>query len=200
MTLKTCATAAVLAGAIGAVCATGPAAAQQIAVAPGAPIKGLCVYSQQEVLGQSQAGAAANQKLAGFQQSITAELKPTADKLNADAKDFDARRASLPAAQVQQQSADLQRRARDLDTLNRTRGDQLQRTRNDAINRISKASLPMLNASLTAHACALVVDKGSAYSVNPAMDLTGEVVQKLNAAMPSIDLQLAAPAAAAPAK
>ena len=58
---------------------------------------------------------------------------------------------------------------------------------------IGAAALPALNAALTAHRCSIVLDKGRVYSVNAAMDLTPEVIQKVNAALPTITLQLAAP-------
>ena len=35
-----------------------------------------------------------------------------------------------------------------------------------------------LNAAITGHRCAIVVDKSRVYSVNAAMDLTTEVIQK----------------------
>ena len=61
------------------------------------------------------------------------------------------------------------------------------------LDAIGAAALPALNATLTAHRCSIVVDKSRVYSVNAAMDLTTEVIQKLNAALPTVTLQLAAP-------
>jgi len=192
MTTTSTATAAALAGALAVLCAALPAAAQ-IAQAPGVPLKGFCVYSEQNLLGQSQVGVVANQKLAQIQQSVTAEIKTTTDQLVAEARALDAKKATTPAAQYQQQVADIQRRAKDEDALTRVRNDQLGRTRDDAIARITKAAVPLFNASLAAHGCAIVLDKAPVYSVNPAMDLTPEVTQKLNAVMTTIDVQLAAP-------
>jgi Skp family chaperone for outer membrane proteins len=167
-----------------------PPADAQVAPASGAPIQGVCIYSLSEALGESQAGRIGTQKLVALQQAIDAELKPTADKLSADAKDLASRRGSTPPAQYQQQLADLQRRARDLDALDRGRKDQLARTHNDAVARISRAATPLFNASAAEHRCALVLDKAPLYSANPAMDLTPDVVRRLNAALPSIDVQL----------
>jgi Skp family chaperone for outer membrane proteins len=168
-------------------------AVAQIVAAPGAPLAGVCVYSQEMVLSQSQAGIAANQQLARLQQGVTAELKPANDTLLGDARALEARKASTPAAQYQQSAIDLQRRAQAQDTLSRTRSDQLVRTRDTAVGQIGTAALPALNAALTAHRCSIVIDKGRVYSVNAAMDLTPEVIQKVNAALPTITLQLAAP-------
>ncbi|HLZ84019.1 MAG TPA: OmpH family outer membrane protein [Caulobacteraceae bacterium] len=168
-------------------------AAAQVVAAPGAPLAGVCVYSEELVLSQSQAGVAANQQLARFQQSVSAELKPANDALINDAKALEARKATTPAAQYQQSASDLQRRAQAQDALARTRNDQLVRTRDEAVRQIGTAALPGLNASLTAHRCSIVIDKGRVYSVNAAMDLTPEVIQKVNAALPTVNLQLAAP-------
>jgi len=171
----------------------GPALAQ-VTPAPGAPLAGVCVYSENVILGQSQAGAGANQQLTQLQTSINAELRAARDKLVADDQALTAKKAQLSAADFAAQGAALQTRARDLQTLATTRNSQLTRTRDSAIAQISKAAVPLLNASLTAHRCAVVLDKGAIYSVNPAMDLTGEVLQRLNATLPAITVTLAAPA------
>ena len=178
-----------------------PGASAQVVAAPGAPLAGVCVYSQEVTLSQSQAGISANQQLSKMQQSIGAELKAANDALVNEAKALEARKATTPAAQFQQSAADLQRRAQAQDGLTRTRNDQLGRTRDEAVRQIGAAAIPALNASLTAHHCSIVVDKSRVYSVNAAMDLTPEVTQKVNAALPTITLQLAAPQqAAAPAR
>jgi Skp family chaperone for outer membrane proteins len=181
--------------------ASGAAAQSQVIAAPGAPLSGVCVYSEEVTLSQSQAGIAANQQLAKLQQSINAELKPTTDALVNDAKALQARKASTPAAQYDQSTADLQRRAQAQDALARTRNDQLVRTRDEAVRQIGVAALPALNAAITGHRCAIVVDKSRVYSVNAAMDITSEVIQKVNASLPTVTLQLAAPQQpAAPAR
>jgi len=170
--------------------AVSPAQAQIIA-APGAPLTGVCVYSENVVLGQSQAGASANQQLSQLQQSANAELRAARDRLVADDQALTAQKARLPAADFAQKTAELQTRARDLQNLANARNAQLTRTRDGAIAQISKAAAPILNASLAARRCAIVLDKGPIYSVNPAMDLTGEVIQRLNATLPAITVTLA---------
>ena len=180
-------------GSAAALAVLASAANAQVVAAPGAPLAGVCVYSEEMTLTQSQAGAAANQQLAKMQQSVGAELKTTNDALISEAKALEARKASTPAAQYQQSASDLQRRAQAQDALTRTRNDQLGRTRDAAVRQIGAAALPALNAALTAHRCSIVLDKGRVYSVNAAMDLTPEVIQKVNAALPTVTLQLAAP-------
>ena len=192
MILRPFAPALVLGGAA-ALAALASGAAAQIVAAPGAPVAGVCVYSEEIVLAQSKAGVAANEQLAKMQQSVNAELKTGNDSLITDAKALEARKASTPAAQYQQSATDLQRRAQTQDNLARTRNDQLVRTRDEAVRQIGVAALPALNATLTAHRCAIVVDKGRVYSVNAAMDLTPEVIQKINTTLPTVTLQLAAP-------
>ena len=182
-----------LLGGAAALAALASGATAQVVAAPGAPLAGVCVYSEEMVLGQSQAGVAANQQLAKMQQNVAAELKATNDALITEARALEARKASTPAAQYQQSAGDLQRRAQTQDALTRTRNDQLVRTRDEAVRQVGVAALPALNAALTAHRCSIVIDKGRVYSVNAAMDLTPEVIQKVNAALPSITLQLAAP-------
>ncbi len=183
---------AVLAGCAAVGLATGPAAAQ-IAQAPGAPVAGICIYSENALLGRSEAGVAANRQLAAFQQSASADVGAQRDKLVADVRALDAQKVQLPGATYAQRQADLQRRAQDLQTLSQVRNDQLARTRDAAISEISRAALPLLNAVIATHRCSVVFNGASVYTINPAMDLTGEVIQRLNASLPSVTLQLAAP-------
>jgi len=184
----------VLLSALGLTLAAALPARAQVTPAPGAPLAGVCVYSENVILGQSQAGAGANQQLTQLQTSVNSELRAARDKLVADDQALTARKATLSAADFTAQGAALQTRARDLQNLATTRNGQLTRTRDAAIAQISRAAQPLLNASLTAHRCAIVLDKGPVYSVNPAMDLTGEVLQRLNATLPAITVTLAAPA------
>lgn len=171
--------------------AAGAPATAQVVAAPGPPLAGVCVYSENVLLGQSQAGVSANRQLTQIQASVNNELRALQDKLVADDQALTAQKATLPAAEFGQRTTALQARARDLQNLSNVRNGQLTRTRNGAIAEISKAALPLLNASLTAHRCAIVLDKGPIYTVNPAMDLTGEVIQQLNAALPAITVTLA---------
>ena len=171
-------------------------ASAQITPAPGAPLAGVCVYSEEMLLTQSAAGVSANQQLATLQRSVSSQIQASNEALVNEAKALEARKATIPAAQYQQSVADLQRRAKDQDDLRRTRADQLVRTRDQAAAKIDAAAVPALNASLTAHRCAIVIDKGRVYSVNAAMDLTAEVMQKVNAALPTVTVELAAPATA----
>jgi Skp family chaperone for outer membrane proteins len=190
-------TATLFLGSAAAVAVLASGADAQVVAAPGAPLAGVCVYSEEMILTQSQAGVAANQQLGRMQQSVNTELKTGTDALVNEARALEARKASTPAAQYQQSASDLQRRAQAQDALARTRNDQLGRTRDEAVRQLGAAALPALNASLTAHRCSIVLDKGRVYSVNAAMDLTPEVIQKVNAALPTLTLQLAAPQQAA---
>jgi len=171
--------------------AAGAPAAAQVVAAPGAPLAGVCVYSENVLLGQSQAGVSANRQLTQIQASVNNELRALQDKLVADDQALTAQKSTLPASEFSQRTTALQTRARDLQNLSNARNGQLTRTRDGAIAQISKVALPLLNASLTAHRCAIVLDKGPVYTVNPAMDLTGEVMQKLNAVLPAITVTLA---------
>ena len=170
-------------------------ASAQIVQAPGAPINGICVYSESALLGQSAAGVAANRQLAQLQQSVNAQIVAMRDKIVADSRALAAQKGQLSAAAYNQQTADLQRRANDLQSLTQTRNNQLNRTRDQGIAQISTAALPLFNAAVAEHHCAIVLDKTPVYTVNPAMDLTGEIISRLNTKLPSISLQLAAPQA-----
>jgi Skp family chaperone for outer membrane proteins len=171
----------------------GAHAQPRIVDAPGAPLSGICTYSAQVVLGTSLAGVAANQRLASLSQQQASQLQPMGTQLDADGKALTAQKATLAAAVYQQKLNALQQRAQDLRALAQTRNTQLERTRDIAVGQISAATVPLLNAAIAAHRCSIVVDKGATYTVNPAMDITPEITQKLNTAMPTISFDLAPP-------
>jgi Skp family chaperone for outer membrane proteins len=185
---------AMVLGGVAILAASGAQAQQQVTPAPGAALPGVCVYSENVVVSTSSAGVAATAKLNQIQQSIAGQLNATRGQIDADNKALGPQKATLPAATYQQKVTALQQRAQDWNTLAQTRNAQFTHTRELALTQIANASVPLLNASVAAHRCSIVIDRGATYTSNATMDLTAEVIQKLNASMPSISFELAAPA------
>jgi hypothetical protein len=90
-------------------------------------------------------------------------------------------------------SDSLQHRAERLTALSHIRSRQIAETRTEAFGRIAATAEPLLTASVADHHCAILLDRGAGYSVNPDMDLTNDVITRLNGVMPVINLQLAPP-------
>jgi Skp family chaperone for outer membrane proteins len=159
----------------------------------GAPIGGVCVYSENSVVTDSRAGIGAFEELAQLKQSMDADMRAARDKLVADERSLTSRQGQIPAAEFNAGTADLLKRAQDLAALTRTRESQVTRTWDGVVAQIRQAAQGQMNASAAAHHCAMILDRGAGYHVGSGMDLTADVTQRLNGVMPSVNLQLAPP-------
>jgi Skp family chaperone for outer membrane proteins len=182
----------------------GAALAQAAAPAPtyGPPISGLCLFGQGQALGQSKAGISANQQLEQFLKSVDAELKAAAAPIVADDHALGAQKASMPAAEYQQQLGKLRQRYADLAHTRDLRRAQLALTRKDALTQVAKAMATSLAATITERHCSVIFERTGAYGAAEGMDITADVIQRMNTALPSVTLSLAPPEAvqkAAPA-
>ncbi len=159
----------------------------------GPPIGGVCVYSENSVVTDSKAGIEAFEELAQLKQSMDADMRAARDKLVADERNLTSRQGQIPAAEFNNGTADLLKRAQDLAALTRTRENQVTRTWDGVVAQIRQAAQGQLTASAAAHHCAMILDRGAGYRVGSGMDLTGDVTQRLNGVMPTVTLQLAPP-------
>lgn len=181
---------------------TAPAAAPAPVTAPavnvptyGAPIAGICVFSRDVALSTSDAGLGVNKQLAPLYQAAQTDLNGQRDTLTKDNKTLFAEKAKLSAAKFQARLAALQQRAQVYNSALQTRNAQFTQTRAKAMDQIAAAVTPILVDAITAHHCALVVERASIYGANPAMDLTADVVKQLNIAMPTLTVSLLPPEA-----
>ncbi len=159
----------------------------------GPPIGGVCVYSENSVVTDSKAGIEAFEELAQLKQSMDADMRAARDKLVADERNLTSRQGQIPAAEFNNGTADLLKRAQDLAALTRTRENQVTRTWDGVVAQIRQAAQGQMTASAAAHHCAMILDRGAGYRVGSGMDLTGDVTQRLNGVMPTVTLQLAPP-------
>ena len=165
--------------------AAGSAAAQAQAPAnPGPVIPGVCVFHNDRLLTQSTAGQSVQ---AGMQRLITevqGELAPYGATLQTEAQ----------ALQQGGQAADpdgsrmraWRARAEEAQQLEQRRQAELQYTQQMQIRTIAQSADPILVAVYQERGCGLMLDRSAVYISNPAMDVTDLVIQRLNAALPSV--------------
>ena len=153
----------------------------------GPPLTGVCVFSRQGAVGASSAGKAAAARLEQLAQVVRAELDPQRTSLETDAKAFESQRASLSADARQKQEVALSQRAQTFQQLSDTRRQELQLTQQKAIGRINEQVGPIAQAVYQSHNCSILLNGDDAvFAANPAMDLTGQVVQQLNTKLPTL--------------
>ena len=165
--------------------AAGSAAAQAQAPAnPGPILPGVCVFHNDRLLAQSTAGQSVQ---AGMQRLITevqGELAPYGATLQTEAQ----------ALQQGGQAADpdgtrmraWRQRAEEAQLLEQRRQAELQYTQQMQVRTIAQAADPILVAVYQERGCGLLLDRSAVYIFNPAMDVTDTVIQRLNAALPSV--------------
>jgi Skp family chaperone for outer membrane proteins len=162
----------------------------------GPPIPGVCVFSRDVALNTSQAGVSANQQIQKMEQDAEATIGPERTAITEADKALSAEKPKLAPAKYQERAAALQQRVQAYSVLVQTRNAQFSHTHDKAMSQIAQAVTPILVATITDHKCSLVVERGGIYGANPAMDLTPEVVQKLNAVLPTITVTLEPPPSA----
>jgi Skp family chaperone for outer membrane proteins len=151
---------------------------------PGPAIPGVCVYFNQRLLATSTAGQAVQTRMEQLATEVQGELAPYATSIQNE----------ITALQQGGQTADpdgarrtaLQARITEAQTLEQTRQDELRYTLSEQRRQISVAVEPILVAVYQERGCGILIDRESVFILNPAMDVTDVVIQRLNTALPTL--------------
>jgi outer membrane protein len=166
--------------------AAATASAAQPALVHGPVIAGVCVFSNEGALATSLVGKAAAARLQQLRAQVAAELSGEQTSLQEDIKAFQAKRASLTQDQIQAESQPLEQRYQALNQKGGQRERELQATLSKARGRIDQAIEPIVKTIYQDRHCSLLLNGEAVMAVNPAMDLTPAVVERLNASMSTI--------------
>jgi len=156
----------------------------------GPPTPGVCFLSKQRVLDDSNAGAAANQRIAALRQAVEQELSGERQAIANDANVLQIQKPVIDIAIYQQRAGALALRQQAFQTLENTRNDQLARTRADVTAHLIGQLAPILAAVLSEHRCSAVLESSGAYAFNPSMDLTNEIIGVMNSRLPAFPFDL----------
>lgn len=179
--------------------AAGSAAAQAQAPAnPGPVIPGVCIIHSERLLGVSTAGQslqAGMQRLVG---EVQGELQPYGAAIQTEGQQLQQGGAAADPQGTRRQA--LQQRIQEAQQLEQTRQQELQYTQQMQIRAINQAADPILAAIYQERGCGLLLDRAGVYMANPAMDVTDIAIQRLNAALPSLNFNRMPVPAQAPAQ
>lgn len=153
---------------------------------PGPVIPGVCVYFNQQALAQSTVGQAVQTRMEQLAQEVQGEIAPYATQLQTEYQALQQGAATIPADQLNQRRQALQQRAQEAQQLEQTRDNELRYTLAEQRKKISEAIEPILVAVYQEKGCGILVDRESVFIMNPAMDVTPLVIQRLNAALPTL--------------
>lgn len=151
---------------------------------PGPVIPGVCVYFNQRLLATSTVGQSVQARMEQLATEVQGELTPYATSIQAE----------ITSLQQGGQAADpdgarrtaLQARIQEAQTLEETRQNELRYTLSEQRRLISAAVEPILVAVYQERGCGILLDRESVFVVNPAMEVTDLVIQRLNAQLPSL--------------
>lgn len=172
--------------AIASLAASSALAQSQGPANPGPAIPGVCVYFNQQALAQSTVGQAVQARMEQLAQEVQGEIAPYATQLQTEYQALQQGAATIPADQLNQRRQALQQRAQEAQQLEQTRDNELRYTLGEQRKKISEAIEPILVAVYQEKGCGILVDRESVFIMNPAMDVTPLVIQRLNAALPTL--------------
>lgn len=150
---------------------------------PGPAIPGVCVYFNQQLLAQSTAGVAVQARMEQLATEVQGELQPYATTIQSEIQRLQA--AGATATDADRQA--LQTRIQEAQQLEQTRENELRYTLGEQRRLISAAVEPVLVAVYQERGCGILIDRESVFILNPAMDVTPTVIERVNAALPTLN-------------
>jgi len=172
----------------------GQAAAQAQGPAnPGPVIPGVCVFHNERLLAQSTVGVSVRDGMRTLSDQVSGELQPYAQSIQAEITALEQGRGTIPEQEFAQRSQALQQRIREAQQLEAQRQQELEYTLNMQLRAIAQATDPILVAVYQERGCGLLLSREAVIEMNPAMDITDVVVQRLNAALPSLSFSRMTP-------
>ena len=161
------------------------------AVAQGTKI---LVVDQGRVLTESRAGQDMRNKIENIEGQMQRELQPTAQSLEQLGATIEAKTANTtPEAmradtQLQQQARDYQTRLRSLSQESDRRSAELAMTQQKAGVAFREALKPVLDEVMSEQGAQIMLSASDVMIALPTVDVTDQVIQKLNARTPSINV------------
>jgi outer membrane protein len=162
-----------------------PPAANQPPPPQGPALPGVCVLSNEAAVYNSAVGKAVVARLAQLNQQAEAEIKGQQTTLQADAQKLQSQKATLPPEQYQQQGQALQQRANELQRTAQVRNREMQLTQEKALQTFGSHMDPIVRQVFVQRSCSILLNENSLVYPAPAMDITRQVVQGLDAKIQS---------------
>ena len=162
------------------------AAAQQTPTNPGPVLPGICSFSGERVLATSTAGQALQARMVQLYQEVQGELQPYATSIESEAQQLQQSAASLSEADRNTRVQALQTRDRELQQLQQTRANELRYTQSVQAQTIDNAARPIVIAVYQERGCGVLLSADAVAYINPAMDITDTVIQRLNGQLPTL--------------
>lgn len=167
-----------------------------IALSPAATAQGtkVVVIDRVKIYAESLAGQDLRTKVAAIETTMQGELKPSADKLQADGTSLESRtqgmtrEAILADATLKAEVEQLSREAQLFQQSRQITANELALTERAALAEFNNALIPVLREVVAENNANIILDKSQVVFVDEATDVSATVIAKLNAATPTINV------------
>jgi Skp family chaperone for outer membrane proteins len=156
-------------------------------------VAGICLFSQEQLIGRSKVGQAATTRLRELAQQAQANLAAEQARLQARGKAFEAKRPTLTPLQQEAEGKALNARAQALQAQAGERSQQIDATKTRAYGQVLAQARPFIAQAYAAHGCGLLFARETVLSGNLGNDLTAEVLAAMDAKVSPIPFDLEPP-------
>lgn len=149
------------------------------------------VIDKSAILRASKAGQDITNQIRAMADQAKSEIDPQGRALKSEIDAFKAQAGSMTPEQRQARTAALEARQRAFEQLAGTKQQRIQMALAGANHEMEKAIGPILKQVMADHHANLVVDKQAVIlATDSSFDVTQEVVQKLDAVLPSVKVEM----------
>ena len=170
--------------------------ATPMAIAPVASAQGstVVVIDRVQIFARSKAGQDIQAKMSNIEQAMQAELKPTVDALTAERASLDAKaqgktqEAILADATLTSEIEQHAIKARQFNVARQVAARELQMTERQALGEFNNALIPVLRQVVAERGANVILDNSQVVFVDEATEVSADVIAKLDAATPTINV------------
>ena len=152
----------------------------------------VAIIDQAQIMGESKAGKDISQKLRNIAEQINKEMKPDADWLKREGESLETKTKPMNRQAILGDQALVARiktfddRQKGFVAKSQTRAAELELTRRKAWADFFQALAPALQAVIDENQAEVVLDKNAVIHVADSVDLTSQVIAKLDTSTPTI--------------
>lgn len=172
---------ALTAFAAAAVMAASTAAAQTQPANPGPVIPGMCVLNLEGVLAVSVPGQAMATRMRELRAEVNGEVGPYYQAVQTGLNTLQQGAAAMSQQDRDQQSQLLRQRYEEAQQLEQMREQELSYTGQEQLKVMAAAAKPIIEAVYAERGCGLLLNSTGIIDMNPAMDISEAVLQRVNA-------------------
>lgn len=164
-----------------ALAASAASAQTQPAINPGPVIPGVCVLNLEGVLASSVPGQAMSARMRELRQEVEGEVAPYYQAVQTGLNSLQQGAAAMSQDQRDAQAAQLKQRYDEAQQLEETRANELSYTGQEQLRTLATAARPIIAAVYGERGCGILLNSTPIIEMNPAMDISEAVLQRVNA-------------------